>query len=194
MVCCILMGCSDSGPGILSGTLSFSYSGAGAVGTGTYNASGSLPFDFFAGPSDKSWAAGFVANQSNTVSLAASLPRANAKWDMVAMTIPTKTVGTPTISANCTADTCTSLALTVGTSADESSFDMTCVLTTGSITISAISKRAQGSFSGSGSCTDQSAGITPFSVSNGTFDVPVVEISVSIDRRFGIRRRLNTTN
>jgi hypothetical protein len=53
-----------------------------------------------------------------------------------------------------------------------------CALTSGSVVVTSLSSaRVRGSFSGSGSCLPSTGSPVAFTVTNGSFDVPLVDIA-----------------
>jgi hypothetical protein len=159
-------------PTTVSGSLAYSYTGAGATSATAYSASGSIPLNVTNNFGTNSWAAGSVNSTNSETDIAASVPRGNNTWDLTVITINRTTAGTAQINASCTAANCTEVAVIFGSSQTESSFTYFCELTTGSVTISSISSsNATGTFSGTGTCTSATGVTTNFTVTSGTFNV-----------------------
>ena len=176
LVCTVaLLGCSDdpTSPTGASGSLSFSYTGAGATASTSFNASGTIPTGGSLGAG--SWAAGGISETSNYVVVGAAISRTSATWDITSIGIARKTVGTSSIDPNCVEDElCTGVFVTFGQGQTDATFSYTCALTTGSVTISAISStNASGTFSGTGFCYSPAGAETAFTVTNGSFNVGI---------------------
>jgi hypothetical protein len=171
-VCLFALGCSDStGPGGLTGTVTFNYTGGGG---GTFNVSGRMP-TIAADAGDDDWAAGFRDNPNSQISIAGARARTAGRYDLAFIGIGRLAVGTENVDANCEPDleVCTGLVLLIDISEADDSFAFICALGTGSIAITEItSTRVRGSFSGTGACANGS--VTSFTVTGGTFDVPLV--------------------
>lgn len=164
-VLAVATACSDiSGPGALSGNLSFSHSGATS---GTFSASGSV---LAADPQAVDWAAGVRDDQSQSIAIAAHIPRANNTSDEVAIEFPQLTTGTVNIANNGA-----HVAMAFG-QPQSGTPTWSCALTSGSVVLTSLSStRASGSFSGTGTCTGSTGGPTAFTVTEGSFDVPLVD-------------------
>jgi hypothetical protein len=174
----VLAGCSDSPtePTVgVSGSTSFSYTGAGAASATSYSASGAVPANLESTWGSSSWAAGGVDASLGETAIMASVPRASNRWDITIISIARTAVGTSNIVSSCTANVCTSVSVIFNVSQDLfTSFNYFCTLTTGSVTISAISStNVTGTFSGSGTCSNPSDVETPFTVTNGSFNVGI---------------------
>lgn len=166
--------CSDStSPTPTSGTFSFTY--GGEVISGTYSASGTLPA--IGNPSASEWAAGFRSDADQESGAVAIVPKANARYDMSILAIDGVTTGSRSIDVDCAPDSdsgCTGFALLFNASDNpDATGTIFCGLTAGSVTVTTLTTtRLAGTFQGSGSCaTDTSEG--SFTVSNGSFDVPI---------------------
>lgn len=159
-----------------SGSVSFSYTGAGG---GSYNATGSIASNASATTArTTTWAAGWKGTSDGGTYVAANLVRTNVS-DVTAITIARQTTGTSAVDSTCVSSTtkaCTDVLLMLGVSSG-SGLNFICMLTTGSVTIASISAtNVQGSFSGSGTCSET---VSPFAtsawvVTNGSFNVPIV--------------------
>ena len=175
-----LLGCSDDpvSPTGVSGSLAFSYTGAGATSATTYSASGTIPLNIGSTSNfgSSAWAAGSVDPTSDFVAIGAAIPKGSATWDITSIGIARKTVGSSSIEdCDIDAEECTSVIVIFGQGQNQNSFSQGCVLTTGTVTITAISSsNITGTFSGTGSCLSGTTGAeTAFTVTNGTFNVGV---------------------
>lgn len=169
----LLASCEDaSGPdGLFAGTMTFNFTGAGG---GTFNVTGGIPLsedNLFR----QDWAIGARDDAEGTLGLTAVRAQGGGNFDQVVITIPRLTAGSANIEASCTDTGCAALGFILGSHEDDLlSFEQSCVLTAGTLTIATISSsRATGSFSGFGICTDGDGADTDFTVSSGTFDVVV---------------------
>jgi hypothetical protein len=168
-----LAGCGSDSPTEntvgASGSLSFSYTGAGASSATQYSATGAIPSNVAVNNGTQPWAAGGVDAGSTVVW--AVVPKSSNNWDMTFINIERTTPGTATIAAGCTSN-CADVAVWFGANNNETNYTYYCALSTGSVTISAISSTsASGTFSGTGTCSAAAGGDTPFTVTNGTFSV-----------------------
>jgi hypothetical protein len=156
--------CSDStGPGSLSGSLSFSYSGATS---GTFDAAGSpLGAD---DPFGATWAAAIRDDANQTIDVAANIARPSNTSDNAVVHFPQLTPGTVTIANGA------QVPVTFGRT-QSGTVDRSCSLTSGSVVVTSVSGiRARGTFSGTGTCVGTTGGPAAFTVTNGSFDVPLV--------------------
>lgn len=162
----VMAACSDStGLGGLNGSLSFSHSGATI---GTFSASGSV---LAADPMTVDWAAGARDDQTQSIAISAHIPRANDTFDDVVIDFPQLTTGTIAIANNGA-----HVAVVFGDS-QSGTPTWSCNLTSGSVVVTSVSSsRARGSFSGTGTCFGGSGAPAAFTVTNGSFDVPLVDI------------------
>ena len=169
----LLASCGGDGPTTIvafDGALTFTYSGGNS---GTFNASGSLPTSA-SGQATASWAAA-QATATTEMVIAASTPRSATTHDLVGIFIQRNTVGTETVNSSCSFN-CNGLDITIGAANSGSTFTSTCYLTSGSIAITEKSAtRMKGTFSGAGQCmTSTGSSQGAWTVTNGTFDVPIV--------------------
>jgi hypothetical protein len=176
----VLAGCGDSPtePTLgVSGSTSFTYTGAGAANATSYSASGAVPANFETTWGSSSWAAGGVDGTAET-DIIASVPRTSSTWDVAIITINRTTPGTSTISSSCTANVCTSVSVIFNASQDLlTSYSYFCTLTTGSVTISSASAtNATGTFSGSGTCVNSADVESAFTITNGSFNVGISDL------------------
>lgn len=170
-IACTTASCEDGGPLNLNGSIAFSHSGAVS---GSFDATGRVPF---LDVNSNAWAAGSRDDQNGLVAAVGLVPRASDRFDMVALSIPRLTPGSSTITANCTGQQCAVASVDFSLSDSDADFSHICLLTSGTIAISSISdNRVSGSFSGSGVCTNASNQTQSFTVSGGTFDVPILGI------------------
>lgn len=160
----------------ISGTLSFSYSGGGG---GTFNATGGITSAALASsPYTTTWAAGFKDASDNSTNIAGNIPRTSTTSDVAVVTVKGQSTGNFAIDVSCvetSTSTCNSVILLTGWNGTTNSFTNTCVLTSGSITISTLSStNAVGTFTGSGTCGTQAGSFTTWIVTNGSFSVPLL--------------------
>lgn len=161
-----------------SGSVAFSYNGGTLVTAGSYSANGGLPTSQTT-QATQQWAAGFRDTENNNnIGVVASVPRANNRFDMAMLVFDRSTSGSSTINANCSAATCAALIVMYNISESSTATgEVMCGLETGTMTLTTVSAtRATGSFSGTGTCIllDDFTTESTFSVSNGTFDVPLL--------------------
>lgn len=177
----VTVSCSDSpsGPnGAASGSLSFGYNGGTLVSAGSFAASGGLPASQTA-QNTTDWAAGVRDDQSNNnISVIGSVPRAGSRVDLAMLMFDRSTAGTSTISVNCDTETCPAVVFWYNLSESQNATgEVLCGLETGTMTLATVTTtRATGSFSGTGSCIslDDFTTETTFTVTNGSFDVPLL--------------------
>lgn len=183
LVIVTLAACSDdpSGPtASASGSIGFAYAGT-VSGGGTFSATGAAP-GATTSPYTQSWAASWFDQATFYVSGVRTLP--NSRFDMVVIGINRSTAGTATIDQNCDPDTdanCTGFGVMFNLSQTGGTTGwIICGLLTGSATITSISSsRATGTFSGTGTCINaDTQAEASFTVTNGTFDVPVIQVPV----------------
>lgn len=174
----LLIACGDDGPTTvtgLNGALSFTYSGAVS---GTFNATGQMPTSPTA-QETSAWAAGEVittGTDAGTYAVAAS-PRTGGTYDLVVVVANRTNAGTATIDFdNCTDDVCSGVSFIIGQETGTGSgFDQLCGLASGTVVITEVtSSRIIGTFSGAGSCFSEGGTETAFTVTNGSFNVPIV--------------------
>jgi hypothetical protein len=170
---------TDPNTGV-SGAMSFSYTGAGASSSTTFSASGSIPLNVGSDTSSNlgsgAWAAGSVSPTANYVIVGGVIPRSSTAWDITQVSAARKTVGTSTIDPNCDAEAtnCTGVFVFFNFNGNGDTFSYLCQLTTGTVTISAISStNITGTFSGTGQCFTALGATSNFTVNNGTFNVGV---------------------
>lgn len=167
-----LASCSDSSSpnGAASGTVAFTFTGGGG---GSYNVTGAIPVNQ-ASLYTTAWAAGERIDANGTVEVLSIRPQTASTFDEVYIGIPRTTAGNSAIDVNCTAAACTEVLFLIGTNASGSQFQFLCTLESGTVTITSISStRAAGTFGGTGSCSS-SSGTQAFTVTGGSFDVPLV--------------------
>lgn len=173
----LIVGCGkdSTGPTGLNGQMGFTFSGALS---GTFNVTGQMPTN----PSaleTSSWAAGDVQTSGSDAGIiaVATTPRTASSHDYAIITVNRTTAGSDTIDpSNCATVVCTEVIAVFGvTNGSGASWLQDCVLLSGSITVTEVtSSRIRGTFSGDGECTTPTATSTSFTITNGTFDVPIV--------------------
>lgn len=180
----LLAGCGMTDPNhleteLMPGALSFDFTGAGASGSTNFNATGTVS------SVDPEWgttplAVATVSSLGNTATILAGTPKSGTKWDQVILKVKRVAAGASPIDTTCFGiTTCGGTTLQVEFSADHAiSLEMTpyvCALTRGTVTIVTITeRRISGTFSGTGLCTTPANATSPFTVTNGSFDVGVV--------------------
>ena len=174
-----LAGCGSDGPTEntvgAAGSLSFTYTGAGAASATQYSATGAIPANPTVNNGSQPWAAGGIDGSSTVVW--AVIPKSSNAWDMTFINIARTTQGSSTIDPNCSSADCTDVAVWFGANNNETNFTYYCLLTTGTVNITAISSTTiTGTFSGSGTCAAAAGGETPFTVTNGTFSVGITTL------------------
>jgi hypothetical protein len=186
MACGIVAACGGDDPteptGV-SGSMAFSYQGAGSTNATTFNASGAIPLSVGGETNSNNlgtsaWAAGAFSTTQNYAVVGGVIPKTSNTWDVAQVIVNRSTVGTNQISVDCSdpeVTTCTGVFLMTGLNPNGDSLASICYLTTGSVTISAISTaNITGTFSGTGTCYNGlTAAESPFTVTNGTFNVGV---------------------
>lgn len=171
------MGCGDDpvSPAGVSGSMSFSFTGAGAANATTFSANGTIPSNINTTFGTGAWAAGSVSQTSNFTIVGAVIPKTSTTWDLTSIGIARKTVGTSDISADCDPETeCTGVFVVFGQGGNGTAFTYSCGLTAGTVTVSAISAtNITGTFSGTGFCFSAAGAESPFTVTSGTFNVGI---------------------
>jgi hypothetical protein len=172
-----LAGCGSDNPNEptvgASGTLAFSYTGAGAATSTQYSATGAIPSNFGVSNGSQPWAAGAIDAANNATIVYAFIPKSSNSWDWSFIQINRTTVGSSTIDVNCSANNCTEFGVWFGMNGNGTNYSYICTLTTGTVAITAISStNAAGTFSGSGTCFASGSNTeTTFTVTNGSFNV-----------------------
>jgi hypothetical protein len=176
----LLAACGDSATnvidGAITGSLSFNYTGGGG---GTYSATGAITSAALASsPFTTTWAAGFKDASDNSTNIAANIPRSSTTSDFVGITVKAQTTGTFNIDVNCVqtgTSTCNDVVFFTAQTGGGQTFSNSCSLTSGSITVSTLSSTsAVGSFSGAGICFTGTGAPSTWTVTNGTFSVPLL--------------------
>lgn len=187
MACGIVAACGGDDdptePTGVSGSMAFSYQGAGSANATAFNASGAIPLSVGGETNSNNlgtnpWAAGAFSTTQNYAVIGGVIPKTSNSWDIAQVVINRSTVGTNQITVDCgdVEDTsCTGVILMTGFNPNGDTLASLCYLTTGSVTISAISTaNITGTFSGTGTCYNGlTAAESPFTVTNGTFNVGV---------------------
>jgi hypothetical protein len=173
------LGCGDSGSGSPtgptagSGSVSFNFTGAVS---GNYSASGAVQVNQITGAQFGTWAAG--GREGGELAVVAFRARTNPRGDFFGLFVEGIT-GPRTVSITEDCETnCAEVVFVTNMSitGTDQTFERICVLLTGSVTVSSISaQRAQGTFSGQGECVNMAFEEEPFAITNGTFDVPIVQ-------------------
>ena len=157
--------------------MSFTYTGAGG---GSFNASGGAPA-LFANAGNTSWSAGFRDDAATQLGVFGVRARGAGRYDMMVIGISRLTVGSVSVEVDCDPDlgeACSGFVFITNVSEADDNFDFTCIATTGTLAISAISSvRAEGTFTGSGQCFNQSDQLSNFTIVNGEFDVALLSES-----------------
>lgn len=177
-VCAVLftaISCSDPAAPAAQGSVSFTYSGAGG---GTFSASGAAPSFNAPPPTTASWVFGYV--ESGEMYVAGGRPRSGGLLDLAILRLERTTPGSTSIDASCNIDgdvTCTGMEFLLNFNGNGDAGDFFCSLTSGAIVVTEVNaSRARGTVSGEGTCVPGTGGsASAFSVSNGTFDVPMVD-------------------
>ena len=175
----LLISCGGDGPtaidGATSGSLSFNYTGAG---NGFYSATGAITAAARSGnPYTTTWAAGFEDPSDSSTNIGANIPKSSTTSDLVVIHLAPQSTGTFQIGSSCMASNCVynDVTLSTGQSGNDLTVTYLCSLDSGAVTISALSStNATGTFSGSGTCLTASFAVSPWVVTNGTFNVPLV--------------------
>ncbi|MGH7680310.1 MAG: hypothetical protein ACRENU_17705 [Gemmatimonadaceae bacterium] len=174
--CVVLLAACEktTGPSNLAGTLIFIFTGGGG---GTFSTSGIPPANPEI-PGTTNWAAAFQDPAASQTGLAGIRIDTGATYDAVILGLRRLTVGSAAVDADCDPNQsdCTGLLFVInGAGPDVATFEFLCVLLSGTFTITEVStRRAKGTFSGSGECTNQALAVSAFSVSDGSFDVPLI--------------------
>ena len=168
----LLAGCSSdktTGTGQLSGTLSFTYSGATS---GTFNASGAFNPGTF---ETVQWAAGSRDDANDFMYVGAAVPRTSTSHDFFAVEIEGDAVGSYSAATNCSTN-CAFVDIAFGANNSGSGLPLfLCFLEAGTVTITEITAtRVRGTFSGTGSCLPPMGSAVAFTVTGGTFDVALI--------------------
>jgi hypothetical protein len=173
------VGCGDSGSGSPTGPTggsgSVSFTSTGGV-AGSFSASGSVQIGANQQPQFGTWAAG--AREGSELNVVAFRGRTAPRGDAFGLYVDGVTgPRTFQVSDDCEANCAEVVFLTnadvFGTS---QTFDRFCFLVSGSVSINSISaQQTQGSFSGQGLCFDMSFREEPFAITNGSFNVPIVQ-------------------
>jgi hypothetical protein len=172
-----LAGCGDSTEPDAS-TLSFSYTGAGAANATTFSVTGEIPANIVGTPSigATAWAAGGVDPSSNYSTILGAIPKTSTTWDLFGIGVTRKSVGTSPVDANCDDEStnCTGIFMFFSLNPNGDDFQYFCALTSGTVSITTFAdSRIAGTFSGSGFCENSAFVETPFTITNGQFNVAI---------------------
>jgi len=164
----LLLGCSDStGTSGLSGTLEFSYSG---FASGSFSATGAIPLS---SQTSAEWAVGGRDDTNGFIVAEALVPRSGGTYDIVTVIIYRTATGSSGIDVNCNVD-CADVLFEVSVNASGTA-QQTCALEAGTVALTSVSdSRAQGTFSGTGTCFTPAGGQSGISITGGTFNVALV--------------------
>jgi hypothetical protein len=173
----VFAACTDGkspteGSGNNSGSLSFSYTGAIQ---GSFSASG-VP----SASEGSTWAGGEIDTDGSLL-VVASKGHAQNRFDIIILQTPVAAAGTYQITETCSAEICPELAAILGIERNTNweTFERSCWLDTGSITITNVTnRRARGTFSGQGTClsiVEQEMVEETFDITNGQFDTVLVQ-------------------
>jgi hypothetical protein len=189
----VVAGCggdSTTGPTVgTSGSLGFTFTGAGTNSSATFNASGAIPANPSTSFGTTAWAGGSTET-ANELDIGAAIPRSATTWDLAVITTPAQATGTFTINTSCTASSCPAVGYLVGVTQNEQAYTYICFLTTGTITVSSFSStHATGTFSGTGSCVTQAQAVSSFAITNGTFDVGLAHVAFGRATKFTVPLR-----
>jgi hypothetical protein len=168
----LVASCGDSGTGSnnLSGSVSFTYSGAIS---GSFSASGALPV--VTSQETQQWAVGARDDSQGEVIVEALKPRTSTSHDVVILFITRTTVGSSLV--DCGQNVCADLFFDFDVNNSSEDVQQSCFLASGTLNIATItSSRVTGTFSGTGSCFALGGGAASFTVSSGAFDVALVSL------------------
>jgi hypothetical protein len=166
---------SPTAPGAVSGTVTFTFTGGGG---GSYSATGGiLSTASDATAQSTTWSAGWKDNADASLNIASNQVTSSTLSNFFGIVINRQTVGTATINSSCVSTSttsCTDVILFIGFTAGGSS-NFICALDAGSVTVATVtSSRITGSFSGTGTCVNNSSSTSAFAITNGSFDVPLL--------------------
>lgn len=168
-----LAGCDDpAGPEAAPGSVTFDFQTSAEVafdveGAVRFRRSGALVF--------RTWAAG-AHPSSGLLEVGAFRAGAAPEGDLFVLNVPgVSGPATVELRQECEVAGCAEGTLVFGAELEPGfpTEDRRCRFTTGTVRVESIGRRARGTFSGGGTCFGPS-GSEPFTVRDGTFDVPVV--------------------
>lgn len=176
----LLGACGDDPTGTnatVSGSAQFNYIGGGG---GSFNANGAV--SALASQQtiySTNWATGWRENSLTSINVAANVPAGASTSNFFGLIIGRQSVGSSNIDVSCTSTNpaCTEAFFVIGAAQNGVDFQFYCALESGTVTITAISNdNAQGTFAGSGTCTSggSSSSQTDFTITGGSFNVPLV--------------------
>lgn len=162
--------CDDGDPTgpVDDGSLAFSHAGTGEAPSRWETNGAPVGAD-----PNADWA--FALYDQVTLGISANRRTAGNKHDEVSIGITAPASQTQYAVGDC--DTCAVVNFTFGQVGHESNFERACTLTAGTLKLTEYDgERAKGTFSGTGTCF-HTPGEEPdaFTVTNGSFDVPIVE-------------------
>lgn len=170
-------GSDSTAPAVgVSGTVTFTYTGAGG---GSYSATGSLLSTANqATAQTTTWSTGWKDNTDNSTNVFSNVPTTAALSNYIGIIISGQTSGAAPIVPTCqttTTTSCTSVVFFTGFNANAGTWTYLCVLESGTVTIASISAtNATGSFSGTGTCLSSALTASAFTITNGSFNVPLL--------------------
>ena len=173
---------SPTAPIAVSGTVTFNYSGGGG---GSYSATGSLLSTASqATAQSTTWSTGWKDNADGSTNIASNVAVTSTLSNFFGIIINRQTAGTATIDPNCTSTNttaCTDVVLFIGFTAASGNFTSVCALESGSVVIATISAtKVTGTFSGTGTCVTSTGTPSTFTITNGSFDVPLQAMPTGI--------------
>jgi len=173
---------NPTAPVAASGTVTFNYSGAGG---GSYSASGSLLSTASSGTAQSTtWSTGWKDNADGSTNVASNVAVTSTVANFFGIVINRQTTGTATIDPNCQSTNttaCTDVILFIGFNANSGAFNFVCALESGSVVIATISaSKVTGTFSGTGTCVSSTGAPSTFTITNGSFDVPLQAMPTGI--------------
>ncbi len=145
---------------------------SGTVATGNFSAAGAMPALDNLLTQSSAFAAVSGSGSTEHILLYAIHVGTDSSYQHLTIDITRSTAGSAAFSAtSCSGCAVFSYVPNASLKGDAAPF-IQCTLTSGSAIIDALGARMSGTFSGSGTCT--AGGVaTPFSVTNGTFDVQI---------------------
>jgi hypothetical protein len=157
--------------------MSFTYTGAGG---GSFSASGAAPA-VGANIGNASASFGFRDDAATQLGVFGVRARGGGRYDAMILGISRLTVGSASVEVDCDpslGDACSGFVFMTNISEADDEFDFICAATTGTLSITSISgSRAEGTFTGSGQCFNESLQFSNFTVVNGEYDVALLSES-----------------
>jgi hypothetical protein len=178
-----LSGCAMTDPNqvedvLMPGTVAFDFTGAGMPGSTRFDATGLIS------SSNPEWGTTplAVSRISSSVPIhtivVGGIPTSPARWDQILLNLDRASVGTATIPTVCRgicSDPLIQVEFNASHALNPDVPAYICIISSGTLTITSISdRRVAGTFSGTGLCTNPGNGQSPFTVTNGVFDVGIL--------------------